>query len=501
MLTFRKSGNNTNKPVSPEAPEINAGPDHEVKLPASSLKIVASVEGESESYGWTQVGGNKVNLSGSTSRTANISGLKEGVYKFRFTVKYLDEDKERKEKYDDVLVTVKASGNHAPVVSAGSDKTLTLPEDHVLLQGKATDQDKDPLRYQWKQKAGGGVTMNGAQTANLDIANLKAGSYRFRLTVKDNHGGEVYDEVTITVKSGSNGKPTVNAGSDKQLTLPDNHVVLQGKASDPDKDQLTYFWKQQQGGGVTMKGAHTATLDVSDLKEGTYRFRLTVKDSRGAQQYDEATIVVKASSNHAPVASAGSDKKVTLPDDRVILWGSGSDRDGDPLTYYWKQQQGAGVIMKGAHTSRLDVDGLKEGTYRFRLTVKDNHGHSHYDEATINVKKTSSTARVTNVETTTSSSEAEAATASASDPVEAVDYQTLRNTSQYPSAPPALTSPEESDWSPYTVVIYNDRGERLYSGKWNTEVYQEVITEQGLYVYAVHSGQQRIKTGKIFLQK
>lgn len=596
MLTFRKSGGSTTKPASPAAPEISAGVDQEIKLPTTSLKIVATVEGETESYGWSQVGGNKASLSGSSSRTATISGLKEGAYKFRFSAKYYDKDKKLKEKYDEVLVTVKTSGNSKPVVSAGSDKSLTLPDNHVVLQGKATDQDKDPLRYQWKQREGGGVKMSGAQTANLDIDDLKAGNYRFRLTVKDNHGGESYDEVTITVNAGSNAKPTVSAGSDKQLTLPENRVVLSGKASDADKDQLTYywkqqqgggvtmkgastpnldvsklkegtyrfrltvkdrkggeaydeatiivkaasgnkapvanagsdknltlpsnrvvlqgngsdankdpltyFWKQQQGGGVTMKGAHTATLDVSDLKAGTYRFRLTVKDNHGAQHYDEATIVVQAASNYAPVASAGSDKKVTLPDKRVILWGSGSDRDKDPLTYFWKQQEGAGVIMKGAHTSRLDVDGLKAGNYRFRLTVKDNHGHSHYDEVNIIVSKSGSTASAAGREVNDASTNARSVESEGNvmnTEVAVSETKEVETVSLSASNIPELSNPDESEWSRYNVLVYNDRGERLYSGQWNRDAYGEVMTNRGLYVYVVQQGQQRIKSGKIFV--
>ncbi len=384
LLTFRRSS--TTKPQPDRTLTLSAGADKEVKLPTNSVSITASVSGDAESYKWTQLSGAGVKISGASSKTLELDGLKQGEYSFRITVKYKS-GSDTREVSDDVIVRVKAGSNTNPVASAGSDKTLSLPTNRVVLDGKGSDKDNDALSYSWQQQQGGRVTMSGASSPDLSIADLKEGTYVFRLTVKDNRGGQHYDEVTVTVKGTSNDAPVASAGRDYVLNLPDNHVSLQGRGTDKNNDPLTYQWKQQEGGRVTMRNAQSPKLDVSNLKEGRYRFRLTVRDKNGASHYDEATIEVRKPSNTTPVASAGGDKAVTLPSNHVVLAGKGTDADKDKLTFQWKQQEGGRVTMKNAQSPTLDVSNLKEGSYRFRLTVKDSHGAQHYDDVNITVRK------------------------------------------------------------------------------------------------------------------
>ena len=134
--------------------------------------------------------------------------------------------------------------------------------------------------------------MSGATTANLTAYKLVAGSYVFRLTVKDNDGATAYDDIKITVNGTANAAPVANAGADFSLTLPSSTAYIYGKGSDSDGTIASYSWVKLSGPSCSMSGATTANLTAYKLVAGSYVFRLTVKDNDGATDYDDIKIIV-----------------------------------------------------------------------------------------------------------------------------------------------------------------------------------------------------------------
>lgn len=92
--------------------------------------------------------------------------------------------------------------------------------------------------------------------------------------------------------------------------------------------------------------------------------------------------------NSAPVASAGADVSVT-GGERVSLQGSGSDKDGDSLTYSWKQVSGEPVSLTSysfqGDASFLAPINKNDYTLKFSLTVTDSKGASSSDEVVVTV--------------------------------------------------------------------------------------------------------------------
>src|SRR5690606_25359108 len=183
--------------------------------------------------------------------------------------------------------------NTAPTVNAGADKTITLPTNSVELQGSASDAD-GIASYTWTKVSGGTASLSGQTTSKLKASNLVAGTYVFRLTVKDNKGLAKSDDVAVTVKKSSgNVAPVANAGPDRTVTLPTSSVKLNGSAKDSDGTIASYKWTQYGGPTTaTISGSTSATATVSNLKEGKYYFRLTVKDNSGASHYDNMLVKV-----------------------------------------------------------------------------------------------------------------------------------------------------------------------------------------------------------------
>src|SRR6185503_7406391 len=176
------------------------------------------------------------------------------------------------------------------VANAGTDKTITLPANSVVLNGSGTDSDGSIASYSWTKTSGGAATLTNSNTANLTASGLVAGTYVFRLTVADNQGAQGSDDVTVTVNPATNVAPSANAGPDKTITLPANSVVLNGSGTDSDGSIASYAWTKTSGGAATLTNSNTANLTASGLVAGTYVFRLTVADNQGAQGSDDVTV-------------------------------------------------------------------------------------------------------------------------------------------------------------------------------------------------------------------
>jgi hypothetical protein len=191
---------------------------------------------------------------------------------------------------------VPTPGNVAPTALAGGDKTITLPTNSVTINGSGTDQDGTIASYAWTKKSGGAATLSQTTTKDLKASGLVAGTYTFTLTVKDNTGATDTDDVVVNVKSSTstttNVAPVAKAGSDKTITT--KSVTIVGSATDVNNNIAKYQWKKLSGGSVTMSGTTTPTLNLSNLAVGNYYFRLVVTDSKGAADYDDMLLVVKA---------------------------------------------------------------------------------------------------------------------------------------------------------------------------------------------------------------
>ena len=133
----------------------------------------------------------------------------------------------------------------------------------------------------------------------------------------------------------------------------------------------------------------TAGTDVSDLIGGIYEFELIVADSKGLTGTDLVKVTVKQANppaNHAPIANSGSDKIIMLPLNKTTLTGTGTDADGDQLTYAWKKISGPALFNIAITTSAItDLSNLVEGIYEFELTVTDSKGLQGTDAIKVSV--------------------------------------------------------------------------------------------------------------------
>src|SRR5690606_8892994 len=194
----------------------------------------------------------------------------------------------------------KNGSNSLPTANAGSDKSYT-GSNKITLSGSGSDSDGSIRSYRWTKISGPAATIVDASKASTSVT-VTNGTYMFRLTVTDDKGDTDSDYVKVTVSSSSsssttNKKPTVNAGADITLTLPASTARLNGSASDPDGSIKSYKWTKVSGPAANLSNASTKSLTAWGLVKGTYIFRLTVTDNKGATAYDEARVVVNGSTS------------------------------------------------------------------------------------------------------------------------------------------------------------------------------------------------------------
>ena len=103
---------------------------------------------------------------------------------------------------------------------------------------------------------------------------------------------------------------------------------------------VAYLWTKISGPAsyaITNKGS--TVTNITNLTSGIYLFELRVTDNNGAIDRDTVQITVNPE-NIPPVANAGPDQSIILPDNRITLVGHGTDVDGTVVTYKWKQIEG-----------------------------------------------------------------------------------------------------------------------------------------------------------------
>src|SRR5690606_33337652 len=204
-----------------------------------------------------------------------------------------------------------------PVVSAGDDKSVTLPRDRVVLKGSADAKGRTIKTFEWSKQSGGTATMSDRSSASLTVSDLQEGSYVFRLTATCEKGLTAFDEVTVMVKPAEEtgnedgGQKTeqpedggdADTSQDKQiivdvggdLTVPADvpEVELNGTATSDYGDIVAYSRTQVAGVTAVIENGSEPNATMKDLAPGVMVFELEVSDNTGRTATGQLTIVVE----------------------------------------------------------------------------------------------------------------------------------------------------------------------------------------------------------------
>jgi hypothetical protein len=420
-------------------PTVSAGSNRVITLPTNSISLTAtasSANGNIVSYQWSKVSGPAATQSGQTTSKLNLSNLVAGKYIYQVSIK----DNVGEVASASVTVQVNpppivAPGDFKLFLNTGtiSDSTYegntfkgdvnfksfygtssvysnvaasTLP----LFQ---TERNGKNLQYMIPVPNGtytvktfhnelywGKIRTPAAQGKRVFDISLEGKLVKdnFDIFLAGNKETElVYSNIVVNdgvlnldlvssvdnasisgISIAVNAKPQVSAGSNRAITLPTNSIQLSASASDPDGLISSYSWAKVSGPSqVSVTGASTSTLRLSNLVEGEYTYRIRVTDDQGATAEDRVTIVVNPEVQDGPNEGRIDVPGLTvikLPLDSVALTASVQTPNGVILSYDWVRVSGPSSYnlkrVYGHKMNTLTFYDLVEGEYVWKLNVK-----------------------------------------------------------------------------------------------------------------------------------
>jgi hypothetical protein len=153
-----------------------------------------------------------------------------------------------------------APANLAPVVDAGPDQTVVLPERSVTLTGSVTDDGRPlgaALDIVWSQVSGPTeAILSSGGTASTTVTFARTGVYVFRLSANDTELTG-FDEVRVSVlpSTGPNAAPVVEATAPAPVVL-DLNLLANPDAEEPAQPGETPGWSQASGAWEAVEGAY-----------------------------------------------------------------------------------------------------------------------------------------------------------------------------------------------------------------------------------------------------
>ncbi|KAL0116040.1 hypothetical protein PUN28_011119 [Cardiocondyla obscurior] len=365
-------------------------PENEVTL--SAYTVPAERGNQRYNYAWSllnQPEGHTGTMTDQNRVTVKLSNLSEGLYTFKVAV---SSPNAYGEAYANVSVLPPKRINQAPIaIITPASQIVKLPNTGAVLDGSNSKDDDSVISYHWELQQGPiGYQPNILDTPTLQLDNLIAGNYTFKLTVEDSNHVTNSTSANITVLEVTDYPPSANAGQNVIIYLPQNTLTLNGNLSTDDRGIASWEWTKSpsdQNKAVDMQNTRTPYLQLSNLEEGMYTFVLKVTDDSEQSSTAEVHVFVKPPTNKPPKADAGDDISIALPTTRAVLNGTRSKDDIKIVLYHWEQVSGPNnAEFTTANESITNITKLTKGDYVFKLTVVDDNGNA--DSDTVNVKIT-----------------------------------------------------------------------------------------------------------------
>jgi hypothetical protein len=282
------------------------------------------------------------------------------------------------------LLFAQKNSNQSPV--ALDDAATVLQGNSVIIPVLANDYDPDgdPLTVQNVRRARGIVRVLDDGTLQYQPTPNFVGEDVFEYTIVDNKKGKASANVVVLVTA-----PQVNndplAVEDAATTDEDASVIIDVLAndSDPDGDDLSIEdVSQGSNGAVTQNPDGTLSYTPESNFNGSDNFTYTVSDGSGGSVSASVSVTINAV-NDAPVADGQSVS--TSEDESVAITLTGSDVDGDQLTYAVITGPANGQLTGTAPNLDYAPNPNFNGQDSFTFQASDNDLNSEIATVTISV--------------------------------------------------------------------------------------------------------------------
>ena len=277
---------------------------------------------------------------------------------------------------------------YAVTVTRAEKLAVTITADPTTVNGGGTVQlgstvtgDSGTVFYSWSTIGFGTLSStsihNPVWTASPASSSDIGG--RIDLEVIDSTGS-AFANVLITVRG--NQAPEVSATADPASVAGGGAVTLDGTATDPEGDTLTYAWTSDGGGSFADAGAleTTWTAPGAARQDQPVTLTLTVTDDGAGTRSTTQTLSLTVRANEAPAGSVSAQPETVLGGKDVQLTSSVADPEIDALTYAWTSSGGGAFANASAANTRWTAPAAAtaDQTVTLTLTVTDTVGETAF---------------------------------------------------------------------------------------------------------------------------
>ena len=371
-----------------QAPQVSVTPVNTTVDGGGSVTLDGTVtdpEGDRLTYDWTSNGGGRFVNAAALDTTWTAPAKTNALQSIVLTLTVTDNGAGR--LVDTATVSVAVRANEPPTASIASAPATVNGRGAVMLIATASDPDLDSLSYAWTS-SGRGTFADGSALSTTWTAPAATGAAQditLTLTVTDEVNASSTDTVRFTVRA--NRAPQVSASPLSTTVNGGGSVSLDGTATDPEGDRLTYAWASDGGG----RFANAAVLDTTWTApakanaEQSITLTLTVTDNGALRLADTATVSVTVRANQAPDASVAPTSATTNGGGSVALDGSASDADDSALTYTWTSSGGGTFAKASALDTTWTAPAATSTAQSITLTLTATDGTGARDTATAQI--------------------------------------------------------------------------------------------------------------------
>jgi hypothetical protein len=295
-----------------QPPAVNAGADRTVSLPNAVVTLAGSARDDglpsppsAMTTTWSKISGREDSDGGtvvfanpnSPATTATFGA--DGIYVLRLTA-----TDGAVTVSDDVTITVNPPPvNTAPVVNAGTDRTITLPSTASLAGTASDDGLPSPpaaMTFAWSKVSGPGtVTFANGSALSTTASFSVAGVYTLRLSASDSALTST-DDVVVTVNAASANGLTAQYYND-----PGNGTHFATLVLTRIDSTINFNWSGSPATGVKSDNFSVRwTGRVEAPVSGTYRFS-TVSDD-GIRVWVNGQLVINNWTDHASTTNTSA---------------------------------------------------------------------------------------------------------------------------------------------------------------------------------------------------
>jgi hypothetical protein len=255
------------------------------------------------------------------------------------------------------------------VANAGPDQSGIFVGTVVNLNGAGSSGATTYLWAFTTRPSGSVAVLQNATSVTPSFVPDRRGLYTVRLTV-GNGTSTKSDTVSITIE---NRPPVANAGPDASGLVKGSAALSGAASTDPDNDKLTYKWAAVSMPPASLGVIINATSKTAKLtldRPGSYVVSLVVRDGLLSSPPDFVTVTT---TNSAPVANAGPDRRISIGTQVQLDGTASSDIDEDLLAYAWtlKRPSGSSALLSNSTSPVPTFLADVAGTYTATLAVSD----------------------------------------------------------------------------------------------------------------------------------